>query len=258
MSDGDVPFPPAQPPPLPAPPRRVLAVGDVHGCLTALETLSKLARFDPSTDLLIFVGDYVDRGPDTKGVIDWLIDYRLSGRLVTLLGNHEIMMLDGRADSNYRVGWFGVGGLETMQSYSPDARPAKITEVPDEHWEFMETCLPHYELDNCFLTHANADPGKSLLEQEPEWLFWRRISRGAPLHYSGKRMICGHTSQKGGEVLVGRAFTCIDTYAYGGGWLTALDLETGHYWQANQDREQQEGDIEHIPTEAEEAAFSRS
>src|SRR5262249_22446677 len=75
---------------------RHLAIGDVHGCLTALRRLAEFVPFDPGEDVLVTLGDYVDRGPDSRGVLDWLIAYKGKGKLVPLRGNHEVMMLAAR------------------------------------------------------------------------------------------------------------------------------------------------------------------
>ena len=74
---------------------RNLAVGDIHGCIKALTTLAAFVPFQRE-DLVITLGDYVNRGPDTCAVLDWLINYRKQGQLITLRGNHEIMMLQAR------------------------------------------------------------------------------------------------------------------------------------------------------------------
>ena len=90
---------------------RTLAIGDIHGCLTALDTLLGFVQPTPS-DQLIFLGDYVDRGPDSKGVLDRLIELQRTGRVVCLRGNHEIMMLgarEGRDDFRF---WLAFGGME--------------------------------------------------------------------------------------------------------------------------------------------------
>src|SRR5690242_20050243 len=96
---------------------RVLAIGDVHGCSVALRAL--LAAAAPrSDDLIVTLGDYVDRCPDTRGVLDQLIALRGTGRLVPLRGNHEVMMLEARAGSfGDAPAWLACGGRQTLASY---------------------------------------------------------------------------------------------------------------------------------------------
>src|SRR5215213_6317702 len=105
---------------------RTLAIGDIHGCLTALDTLLGFVQPKPD-DRLVFLGDYVDRGPDSKGVLDRVIELHKAGRAVCLRGNHEIMMAAARGGrDDYRF-WLRVGGLEAMDSYRIDG--AEVTLV---------------------------------------------------------------------------------------------------------------------------------
>jgi len=121
-------------------------------------------------------------------------------------------------------------------------------DVPDEHWHFLEhVCVDWYEADTHVFVHANLHPGLALREQPTEWLHWEHISATwqRPYlhqpHYSGKTMVCGHTEQRGGFPLVLERVVCIDTWAYGGGWLTCLDVGSGDYWQANELGQTREG-----------------
>lgn len=211
---------------------RLLAIGDIHGCLTALETLAKFVPI-ADDDLLVTLGDYVDRGPNTREVLDWLIKRYQQGRLVPLFGNHEIMMLQARDDEGLVRMWVNVGGANVLASYG--LRSADdLWDIPESHWQFIEhETRPFYETDTHFFVHAGALPDRQLSEQPDEVLFWNRFD-SPRRHQSGKTMICGHTAQKSGRPLdVGHA-VCIDTWVYDGGWLTCLEPATGNYWQANQ------------------------
>lgn len=215
---------------------RTLAIGDVHGCSDVLDTL--LAAVRPAADdLLVFLGDYVDRGPDSRGVIDRLLALGRAHRLVPLRGNHEVMMARARVDrSEFRM-WSQVGGLQTLGSYGPaPGRAGTLADVPAEHWTFIEeTCRDYFETDTHIFVHANLYPDLPLAEQPEEMLFWEFLDADRPTrHESEKTMICGHTSQRSGEILDLGTAVCIDTHAYGGGWLTCLDVGSGRYWQANQ------------------------
>ena len=217
---------------------RTLVIGDIHGCLNALETLAEYVGLNPN-DRVITLGDYVDRGPDTKGCIEFLIALRDRGQLIALLGNHEMMMLDARNEPLARNAWLRFGGEETLASYGTNG----LDDVPQEHWDFIESCRDYYELPGHYFVHANARPDLALDEQSEATLFWEKFDERPP-HKSGKIMVCGHTSQHDGVPLEseGRA-VCIDTWAYGDGWLTCLDVESGHYWQCNQQGERREGDL---------------
>ena len=226
---------------------RVLAIGDVHGCLMPLNDLLAAVKPTPD-DLLITLGDLVDRGPDSKGVIDWMIRLRASGvKLVCLRGNHEIMMVEARkgGSSELRM-WQSVGGLQTLGSYgTAPGRAGTLKDVPAEHWDFLENGLVDYhETERFIFVHAAVYTDHELDEQPDDMLFWEFLP-AAMRHQSGKTVICGHTSQKSGEPKVIPGAVCIDTYAHGGGWLTCLEVETGRYWQANALGTVREGRVEY-------------
>jgi serine/threonine protein phosphatase 1 len=213
-------------------PGRVLAIGDIHGCLTALTTLAAFVPFRPE-DVLITLGDYINRGPDSCAVLDWLIHYARQGKLVALRGNHEVMMLQAREDEAALAQWRECGGDATLASYSPFGDAGRLVDVPDAHWEFLESTRGWYETESHFFVHANAYPDCPLAEQPDFMLYWESFDDPPP-HESGKVMVCGHTPQKAGKPRsIGHA-VCIDTWACGRGWLTCLDIATGRYWQANQ------------------------
>lgn len=207
---------------------RIFAIGDVHGCSTALRRLDSELRFR-SSDKVIMLGDYVDRGPDSKGVVDYLLELQLRCQLVSLRGNHEIMMLRAREDRTALTEWLGCGGDATLDSYHCQT----FADIPDSHWQFLTSTVAYHETETDFFVHANAYPDYDLADQPDYMLFWEFFGDPSP-HHSGRRMICGHTSQKSGVPKdVGHA-VCVDTHAFGGGWLTCLETRTGLYWQANQ------------------------
>jgi len=214
---------------------RYLAIGDIHGCYTALRTLIDFVQ-PQSEDVIIGLGDYVDRGPDSRAVLEWLIEFHTTGQLVPLRGNHEIMMGWAAEDPVARHDWMTFGGLTTLNSYAAHLGlpAATLKDVPDHHWRFMaETCQPYHEIETHFFVHANAHPQLKLVQQSDDMLYWERFPSTHP-HQSGKIMVCGHTPQTSGRpVSVGHA-VCIDTWAYADGWLTCLDVASGQYWQANE------------------------
>lgn len=207
---------------------RTLAIGDIHGTLNALETL--IDYVDPTRDdLIVTLGDYIDRGPDSKGVIDFLLDLRQTNKLITLMGNHEIMMKNARNSIQERYFWLINGGKATLDSF----HTANINSIPATYWDFITSCERCYETDTHILTHGGLEPAKPLQDQSDEFLYWQRIHETKP-HISGKTLVCGHTPQKNGHPLVLEHAICIDTFSCGNGWLTCLDLKNGTYWQANQ------------------------
>jgi serine/threonine protein phosphatase 1 len=212
---------------------RTLAIGDVHGCLTALETLLDLVAPAPE-DLLVALGDYVDRGPDSKAVLDRLIELFDAGRLIALRGNHDEMMMDAHAGDDGRL-WLAVGGIETLASYglSPGDWPFDL--VPERHWQFLENdCRDWYETETHLFAHASINPVVDMGQQNTYTLRWQKVYDPVA-HVSGKTLICGHTRQRDGLPLDLGTTICIDTGVYdSNGWLTCLHVETGRYWQANQ------------------------
>lgn len=221
---------------------RILAIGDIHGCLLAFDTLLAMAEPGPE-DWLVTLGDYVDRGPDSCGVMDRLVELAAGGRLIALRGNHEEMMLDARRDKIVYSLWLQYGGDQTLDSYARHGYDGTLAGVPAAHWNFLENqCVDWFEASSHFSVHASVDPDKPLAEQPITMLRWQKFERPAP-HRSGKTMICGHTYQESGFPRnLGHA-VCIDTWIYGDGWLTCLDVESGHFWQANQQGQQRAGEL---------------
>lgn len=217
---------------------RTLAIGDIHGCRVALETLVEAVGVT-SEDTLVTLGDYVDRGKQTKEAIEFLLELRNRCELFTLRGNHEIMMERARCSRGEASQWLSVGGHAVLDSY----RATNLDGIPKEHWDFLAACLPYYENATHFFVHANADPDLDLADQPDDMRYWQHFDDPLP-HKSGKTMVCGHTAQHSGLPLnLGHA-VCIDTFAHGsGGWLTCLDTATGSYWQANQKGETRVGSL---------------
>jgi serine/threonine protein phosphatase 1 len=208
---------------------RTLVIGDIHGSLTALKALGEFVDFAPD-DVIVTLGDYVDRGPDSKGVIDYLIELKESYEVITLMGNHEAMMEKARDSEQERHFWLLNGGEATLNSF----RVANLNDIDPSYWNFINSCERFYEADNHIIVHGGLDPETDLDDQSDRDLFWRRILETEP-HKSGKTLVCGHTPQRNGAPLVLDHAICIDTFAFGpGGWLTCIDIETGEYWQANQ------------------------
>ena len=222
---------------------RLLAIGDIHGCLGALDAL--LAEVNPGVeDVVVTLGDYVDRGPDSKGVIERLLELQLRTMLVPLLGNHDRMFLEvlGGCFDRYAA-WLSVGGVETLESYGGSSQ------VPESHERFLrEGCRLFYEPEGAevFFVHGSAAPDVPLARQTEEWLLWRRVHEAKGWHLSGRRMICGHTAQRSGHPLVLPHAVCIDTFVFGGGWLSCLDVQRGRVAQANQ-----EGQVRWLDLESE-------
>lgn len=213
-----------------APPARTFAFGDIHGSLRAFDKLLEVVS-PGSGDLVVTLGDYVDRGDNSKGVIDRLIELRDRCQLVTIKGNHEEMMLDVIEYGAPPHSWLRYGGVDTLDSYG---FVGDLSVIPASHREFLMKLRDYHETETAFFVHANYDPDLALSDQEPEVIRWLSLHQSVPgPHFSGKRALVGHTAARDGEIFDIGYLTCIDTCIYGNGWLTCLELETGRIWQAN-------------------------
>ena len=215
---------------------RTLAIGDIHGCLTAFDTLLDAVK-PRAGDRIVTLGDYVDRGPDTAGVLDRLVELSQSHDLVPLRGNHDELMLSAREDDDDFELWLDYGGDDVLESYDLPVCRSSLNKIPARHWAFLaEQCRDLFETSTHFYVHGGVRHDLPLNKQRPRVCRWTKF-RDPPPHESGKTMVCGHTSQKTGRPRhLGHA-VCIDTWVYGRGWLTCLEVETGKVWQANRHRE---------------------
>jgi len=209
-------------------PGRTLAIGDIHGCDVALETLLRALAI-AADDTVIVLGDAVDRGPRTKDVVDRLLQLAGECRLTFIRGNHEEMLLDAQTDESVVEAWLRYGGSATLASYGGDPE-----NIPVEHLEFFRSAVNFVESERNIFLHANLERGIPLDRQSAEWLRWTHLTGFEIPHESGKRIVCGHTPQKSGYPLEFPGWICIDTFACGTGWLTCLDVTTNDFCQANQ------------------------
>ncbi len=209
---------------------RTIAIGDIHGCAAALAELLRQIAPQPH-DTLVTLGDYVNRGPDTQGVIEQLLALAERCRLVPLLGNHDERLLTlvkapDRAWANDRA------NRATLASYGPEL---DLGNIPQAHVRFLEGCRLSYQSPTHLFAHANYDPEVPLEACDRSLLVHRRLEPPYPgPHVSRKRVIVGHTAQRDFRVLDLGHVVCIDTGCCYGGWLTALEVDSNRYWQARQ------------------------
>ena len=211
------------------------AIGDIHGARSKLNAL--LPRL-PSSARWVFLGDYVDRGPDSAGVLADLIAIRSSRpETVFLRGNHDQMMLDARnfCDPFLRSGhtldliatWFAWGGAETMRSYP--GPPPWYRRVSDDHWAFLEATVPEYREGPFIFVHAGLSPPDFVWEPPVPWALDARLSIREPFlesaHDFGGQVVFGHSVQTSGPLVQPNKIG-IDTGAVFGGALTAVLLNT--------------------------------
>ena len=211
------------------------AVGDIHGNYLSLETLIEKTSPDDG-DTLVFLGDFIDRGLFSNKVIDYILDLTSKTNVITLRGNHEVMMLEARKDYDKFNLWQGYGGFDTLASYYSDFEFSTWTkQIPKSHWEFVESTQNYYETDEFIFVHASVDHEKEMEDQHPKDLFWSGHFKTEP-HFSRKTIICGHVPQKNGLPHDRGHSICIDTWA-GMMRLTCLKLDDMTYLQANEEGE---------------------
>lgn len=172
----------------------LIAIGDIHGCARTLDVLLERLDIGPD-DHLVFVGDYIDRGPDSRGVIDRLIDLQKSVSCTFLRGNHEALFLGYLDQGEFDI-WSYNGGTATLDSY---AVPGEGFVIPEEHITFIRETKLFYETDDFVIVHAGLRPDQTVAEnlaEGDEMVFlWERGHLrfdDADLPWE-KVVVCGHT-----------------------------------------------------------------
>jgi serine/threonine protein phosphatase 1 len=220
---------------------RVYAVGDIHGCPDKLRALHGMILSDaadaPKRRVVVYVGDYVDRGPDSRETVDLLIEEPLEGfESIHLIGNHEAFLLQCLEDEGDAMSWLMNGGDATCRSYGVDPyappdpadrfswlQQALAERVPDSHLAFFRGLAQHHVEGDYLFVHAGIRPGVALADQDPADLIWIREPFLSSEEDHGKMVIHGHTPTTAPDLRRNRIG--IDTGACFGGPLTALVLE---------------------------------
>ncbi|MEJ7594953.1 MAG: metallophosphoesterase [Planctomycetaceae bacterium] len=206
----------------------ILAIGDIHGCDVALATL--LDGIGVTTeDTVVVLGDLIDRGPNSRGVIDRLIQLSRTVKLIGICGNHDEMLLHSLEQGSPRLLWIGAGAIATLNSYGGD-----LSAIPHEHIEFLKSLRDYWQTETHIFVHANVEPDIPMEQQRIAFMRWSKLQGDEIRHCSGKTVICGHTSLASGVPALCDGFICIDTKAYGGLWLTCLDVENELVWQSSE------------------------
>jgi serine/threonine protein phosphatase 1 len=195
----------------------VWAIGDIHGCLRALERL--IERISPGEyDKLIFLGDYIDRGPDAKGVVDFLLQLSRRTQCVFLRGNHEQMLLDVIDNNDDIFLWNLNGAQATIRSY----RNLIQLETNEEHMNFYRN-TKYYHIEGKYLfVHGGIRPNVPIEKQEPRDLIWIRDEFILKRHNLDFIVIFGHTPFE--DVYFGEDKIGVDTGCVYGGKLTAIEV----------------------------------
>lgn len=243
---------------------RLYAVGDIHGELALLDRLLSIIAEDMAgrsgrRAVLVFLGDYIDRGPDSRGVLDRLangpLPTPLSGAETRFLaGNHEAAMLDFLTDPVNNAHWLDFGGAEALSSYGVrasvgvrerarlrDLRDRLIDRLPDAHLRFLGSLENWASYGDYAFVHAGIKPGRALSRQRRDDLLWlREPFLSSPLRHE-KVIVHGHTIVETAEIHPNRI--AVDTGAYATGVLTAVALDgtARSFLQTGRVKEEEDG-----------------
>ena len=218
---------------------RLYVIGDIHGRLDLLERAAAAITRDVATHggdaLTVTLGDYIDRGPASRGVLDRLIGNPFPTRYVALKGNHEALLEAFIADPAVGDHWWRLGGIETLDSYGvpvsgfltrksyEEAAERLLAAVPPAHIEFLQSLKTSLSHGKYFLCHAGVRPGVPLDRQSDDDLLWIRGEFLTSTIDFGKLVVHGHTPVERPHVLSNRIN--IDTGAFATGRLTCVALE---------------------------------
>ncbi len=197
-------------------------IGDIHGCYDRLCALMDKINIDFDSESLVFLGDYIDRGPNSYEVVEYMIDLKKqSPDIVFLKGNHEEMLekyLSGVDRYTYLIN----GGQQTLESYLSHLNPTDNSPIPDKHLEFFKSLVLYHETDSYIFVHAGLRKNVPLEMQKPEDLLWIRRNFIQTKYDFGKQVVFGHTPLP--EPLLQPNKIGIDTGAVYGNKLTCVRL----------------------------------
>jgi serine/threonine protein phosphatase 1 len=212
---------------------RLFAIGDIHGCPDELGSILKAIAPGP-TDTVVFVGDYVDRGPSAHDVIEQLVELqRGPAEIVFLKGNHEDMMLSFMGfPGHYGESFLFNGGAQTLDSYgvSEDTLESALEFVPAHHVEFLKGLGTSYHRPPYLFVHAGILPTRQIEEQAVEDMLWIRQEFIFNVHNLAATVVFGHTPMR--TVMIDLPYKLgIDTGLVYGGRLTCLEFSEGVAYQ---------------------------
>ncbi len=177
-------------------------ISDIHGCLNTLRSLVETLVQPGKDDTLIFLGDYIDRGPDSKGVLDYVMDLQIQGfSVITLKGNHEEFLVKAyeeekqlksflffKSANKSKEQWLRYGGKEALQSFKTD----NISDIPEFYIDWINQCPMYHEMKDYFIVHAglNFDIDDPL--EDTQAMTWIRDFRVDPAKINNRRLIHGH------------------------------------------------------------------
>ncbi len=209
------------------------AISDVHGCAKTFRYLVEEGIKLQPTDQLFLLGDYIDRGPDSKGVIDFILELRSRGIAVTtLMGNHELMLLESVKSTKYLPTWLRNGGQATLASFNVQ----QVADIPTTYLKFFNQLEYYKELDDYLLVHAGFNFQASNPFTDYESMVWIRNFKVDRQFTKGRRIVHGHTPIGAAQIIANTTRPiapvinidggCVYSWPLGLGKLVALNLDT--------------------------------
>lgn len=177
---------------------RRIVIGDIHGCLKTLQELLEKKILVTAQDQLYFVGDYIDRGPDSKGVLDYLIGMKRNGfKMVFIRGNHEEMLIESFSSEAFFHPWIYNGGGKTLESFGISQEDylelPGDRKLPKKYMEFLSHTTYFVELDKVFIVHAGFNFNDKNPFHDLDAMIWSRNFDYDRFKSKGKPVIHGHT-----------------------------------------------------------------
>lgn len=229
--------------------KRLLAVGDIHGCYDMFIDLWQKVAFHPNEDMAVFLGDYIDRGPDSAKMMEWVMAHQNQPNMVFLRGNHEAMMYDSFRRSASSL-WHYNGGRTTLSSMH---RENKFTKLLAPWLDAIQN-MPLYQQisvneQNYIFAHGNIYPEVPLDEHSPDNFYWDRTLAMSPQYYHGEDiLVFGHTPvQTLNEGLLEEPFPWVRRYGhiilmdtgsyFPQGRISCMDVITGQVWQSRANKQ---------------------
>ncbi|MBU0676009.1 MAG: serine/threonine protein phosphatase [Proteobacteria bacterium] len=214
---------------------KIFAIGDIHGCLDKLQNLLARLPYDSTCDRLVFLGDYINRGPDTAGVLDRLVELKNQNpRVVALMGNHEYLLLEyHRTGDPALLPYLRKMSIDaTLKSYGIHTAFSlqSLNFLPESHLAFLYNLRLYWETDEYIFVHAGMEADLPLPEQDATSFCEARDSFISSDRDFGKKVIFGHTEFE--MPLVTATKIGIDTGAIHGNFLTAVELPGNTFYHA--------------------------
>lgn len=219
--------------------KRILAIGDIHGNFNKLYSLFNKIDFNPSTDLLIFLGDYIDRGSEPLKCLDFVINLKKKypDSVIPLKGNHEAMMLDYFESRGNDSCWLSNGGKITLSQFNEKNKNEK-----ENYFSFIENLDIFYNYDNKYIfVHAGINPKESIDMQSEDNLLWIRedfINNYNPVKFNNIKFIIGHTPTQcinkniHTPINLKNNILMCDTGSYlENGKISCIDVLSNKFWQ---------------------------